>query len=221
MRMTSRRKRSYDPAALRGRVLDAAAAAFQARGYHATSTHDIMREAGVTGGALHHHFPTKKSLALAVIKERVALAVDETWIAPVRRARTALAGIIDVFDGIANALDARGTVLGCPLNNLAVELALTDAEFQAAVAQVFENWQGAIADKARAEKSGAAMPMSPDELATFVVASYSGAIAMAKAQQSSGPLRVCAHQLAAVLGGRRQRRPRKSAVRRTVVRNAG
>jgi AcrR family transcriptional regulator len=31
-----------------------------------------VRLAGVTGGALHHHFPTKKALALAVIGERVA-----------------------------------------------------------------------------------------------------------------------------------------------------
>jgi TetR/AcrR family transcriptional repressor of nem operon len=59
---TVRRGRSNDPEAMRRRVLDVAAAAFQKRGYHSTSTHDIMREAGVTGGALHHHFPTKKAL---------------------------------------------------------------------------------------------------------------------------------------------------------------
>jgi len=60
------RSRTNDPAGVRKRVLDATAGAFQSRGYYSTSTHDIVREAGVTGGALHHHFPTKKALGLAV-----------------------------------------------------------------------------------------------------------------------------------------------------------
>jgi AcrR family transcriptional regulator len=105
-----RRGRSNDPEAMRRRVLDVAAAAFQTRGYHSTSTHDIMREAGVTGGALHHHFPTKKALGLAVIRDRVAQAVEQTWIEPIRSAPTAAAGISQVFEQIAATIDARGTV---------------------------------------------------------------------------------------------------------------
>jgi AcrR family transcriptional regulator len=191
-------RRPYDPVAMRARILDVASAAFQARGYHSTSTHDIMRDAGVTGGALHHHFPTKKSLGLAVIKERVAPAVEETWINHVQRARTAVNGILRAFEGIAEAIDERGKVLGCPLNNLAIELSLADPEFQAAVGEVFLAWKKAIADKLKADKP--AVRVSPDELATFVVASYSGAIALAKVQQSSDPLRICARQIASLLG---------------------
>jgi AcrR family transcriptional regulator len=209
MSMTGQRKRSYDPAALRARVLDVASTAFQANGFHSTSTHDIMREASITGGALHHHFPTKKSLGLAVIKERVGPAVEEAWINPVRQARTVLDGILHAFGEIADSVDERGKVLGCPLNNLAIELSLADSEFQAAVGQVFKTWKDAIADKVRTEKPGAAIAMSPDELGTFVVALYSGAIAMAKAQQSSEPLRTCARQLASLLG-----RPRRAHMRR-------
>ncbi|TIW14393.1 MAG: helix-turn-helix transcriptional regulator, partial [Mesorhizobium sp.] len=79
-------KRTNDPDGLRKRVLDVAEASFQVRGYHASSLGDLMAAAGVTGGALHHHFPTKKALALAVIEERVSAAVEETWIAPVQAA---------------------------------------------------------------------------------------------------------------------------------------
>jgi AcrR family transcriptional regulator len=181
-------------------VLDVAALAFQSRGYHATSTHDIMREAGVTGGALHHHFPTKKALGLAVIRERVAQAVEETWIEPVRSARTAADGIAEVFGRMAAALDDRGRVLGCPLNNLALELSLADPEFQNAVQNVFEDWQAAITQKLRADQAaGALRNADPESLATFIVASYSGAMAMAKANQSSEPLKRCAQQVAAVV----------------------
>ena len=65
-------KRSYDPQLLRRRILDAAAAAFQSGGFHSTSMHDIMRLTALSGGALYHHFPTKKALGLAVIRERVS-----------------------------------------------------------------------------------------------------------------------------------------------------
>jgi AcrR family transcriptional regulator len=185
---------------MRRRVLDVAAAAFQARGYHSTSTHDIMCEADVTGGALHHHFPTKKALGLAVIRDRVGQAVEDTWIEPIRTAPTAADGICEVFGQLPAALDARGTVLGCPLNNLALELSLADPEFQQALQSIFERWQTALAEKLRADQAaGALTDVEPERLAVFIVAAYSGAMAMAKAKQSSEPLAICAQQLAAFL----------------------
>jgi AcrR family transcriptional regulator len=195
-----RKVRSNDPEAMRRRVLDVAAAAFQARGYHATSTHDVMREAGVTGGALHHHFPTKKAIGLAVIRDRVGQAVEDTWIEPIRTAPTAADGICEVFRQLTATLDHRGTVLGCPLNNLALELSLADPEFQQALQSIFERWQTALAEKLRADQAaGALTDVEPERLAAFIVAAYSGAMAMAKAKQSSEPLAVCAQQLAAFL----------------------
>jgi AcrR family transcriptional regulator len=200
------RKRFNDPEALRGRVLDAAAEAFQSRGYHSTSTHDIMRSAGVTGGALHHHFPSKKALGLAVIRERVATAVEQTWIEPVRSARTAADGILKVFEQIATGLDEREVVLGCPLGNLAIELSLANPEFRNAIREVFERWREAIAQKLRGDRTrGTLGDLDPDVFATFVVAAYSGAIVLAKAEQAAGPLNACARQLAGVLQERRRR----------------
>jgi AcrR family transcriptional regulator len=202
------RTRVNDPAGMRGRVLDAAARSFQLHGYHATSTHDVMRAAGVTGGALHHHFPSKKALAVAVIRERVANAVEQTWIEPVQSARTASAGILGVFKAISKGLDERNVVLGCPLGNLATELSLADADFRRAIQDVFEHWRKTIAQKVRTDCATGALPaLDPDAFATFVIASYSGAIALAKAEQSADALTVCARQLATVM------RPRRSGGR--------
>jgi AcrR family transcriptional regulator len=189
---TSGRSRTNDPAGVRKRILDATADAFQKRGYHATSTHDIVRAAGVTAGALHHHFPTKKVLALDVIQERVAPAVDKHWLEPVRSARGAEQGIRTAFEQIASSLDRSRTILGCPLNNLALELCAADSEFREAIEKIYDNWRKVIADKLRADFAA----FDADALATFVIASYSGAIAQAKAKQSTAPLRTCAAQLA-------------------------
>jgi Transcriptional regulator len=187
------RGRTNDPEGMRQRLLDAAFVAFTTRGYNATSVHDLKREAGATGGALSHHFPTKKDLGLAVLRDRVADAVEETWIAPVRTAPDAAQGIKQVFAAIAAELDGKGAVSGCPLNNLALELSRQDADFQNVIDDIFGRWRRAVADRIRADQeAGRYVGLDAETFATFVVAAYSGAMAMAKAGQSTEPLRVCA-----------------------------
>jgi AcrR family transcriptional regulator len=199
-RPAPRKKRIRDPEAMRRRLLDVAAERFQSHGYHSTSMHDIRRIAGATGGAIYHHFPSKKALGLAVIHERVAQAVEETWIEPVKSARMTRDGILAVFDLLIAELGQREAVLGCPLNNLALELSLADPEFQIAVQEVFENWRIAIAQKLRADKRrGLLRSVEPEGFATFVVASLSGAMALAKANQNPKALRACARQLARIM----------------------
>jgi len=70
-RVARGRTRANDPEGTRRRVLDAAAALFQDRGYAATGTQDIFDAAGVTSGAFYHHFAGKKDLG--------RLAADPRW----------------------------------------------------------------------------------------------------------------------------------------------
>lgn len=190
------KKRAYDPKRTRGRILEVAAKQFQSRGYHATSMHDIMDLAGVPGGSVYHYFPTKKSLGLAVITEDVAACVRETWMRPVRDARTAREGIAQVFQSVADQIerDGRG-ITGCPVNNLTVELALSDPDFQSALGRIFEDWTAVIAQRIRSDLQGGMLSgVDPDETAVAIVANFSGAMAIAKARQSAEPIRSCARQ---------------------------
>jgi AcrR family transcriptional regulator len=190
------RKRINDPEGLRNKVLDVAEASFQTRGYHGSALGELMATAGVTGGALHHHFPTKKALALAVIEERVAAALEETWIGPVRAADTAREGVRAVFEAVAAELEQQGFVRGCPLNNLAHELSLADSDFRAALARIFAEWRQAIADKIRADQqAGREQGTDPERFAALAVAAYSGAMSMAKTAQDASVLRDCLAEL--------------------------
>ena len=129
---------------------------------------------------------------MAVIEERVAAAVEETWIAPLRRGPSARDGVRAVFDAVAAELERQGYVRGCPLNNLAHELSLADEEFRTALATVFADWRQAIADKVRDDqRSGREVGTDPDRFATLAVAVYSGAMSMAKTSQDAGVLREC------------------------------
>ena len=81
--MTGRKAEQRD--ATRGALLAAARQLFTERGYAATSTNEIVERAGVTRGALYHHFPAKRDLFRAVFEQLEAEVADEV-------ARQALGG---------------------------------------------------------------------------------------------------------------------------------
>lgn len=49
-------------------ILEAAADVFGERGYDAASTNEILARAGLTRGALYHHFPSKEAIAAALVE---------------------------------------------------------------------------------------------------------------------------------------------------------
>ncbi|MGW4323861.1 ScbR family autoregulator-binding transcription factor [Streptomyces sp. NPDC004684] len=65
----------------RAAILEGAARAFDAEGYHGTTLGDIVKESGVTKGALYFHFTSKEELAQALIDEQFSVlnptAVDD------------------------------------------------------------------------------------------------------------------------------------------------
>ncbi|WP_104662388.1 TetR/AcrR family transcriptional regulator [Ensifer adhaerens] len=73
----SRRSNRERSDTTRAAILDAARGLFVSRGYADTSTPDIVSAAGLTRGALYHHFEDKKALFRAVA-EREAGAVAAT-----------------------------------------------------------------------------------------------------------------------------------------------
>lgn len=69
MRRTLARRTAAEAEATRQRILRAAHQLFAAHGFAATSTNAVVAEAGVTRGALYHHFADKAALFRAVFLE--------------------------------------------------------------------------------------------------------------------------------------------------------
>ncbi len=103
--------------ATRAALIEAARALFVDRGYAETATPDVVAAAGVTRGALYHHFEDKKALFLAVV-EREAKAVAEeieAQAAPEADARKALLlGAKGYFDAMAERGRTRLLLLDAP-----------------------------------------------------------------------------------------------------------
>ncbi|MEW6636531.1 MAG: helix-turn-helix domain-containing protein [Actinomycetota bacterium] len=64
-----RRTQAERRAATRRALLDAARSLFAEKGYHETSAEEIVRRAGLTRGALYHHFKDKRDLFRVVVDE--------------------------------------------------------------------------------------------------------------------------------------------------------
>ncbi|MGW6575282.1 ScbR family autoregulator-binding transcription factor [Streptomyces sp. NPDC054945] len=52
-------------------ILDGAATAFDLSGFEGTSLSDVVKNAGVTKGALYFHFPSKEALARVLMDEQI------------------------------------------------------------------------------------------------------------------------------------------------------
>jgi len=74
--MKSKRTQAERTAATRGALIDAARGLFTERGYAGVSAEEIVAAAGVTRGALYHHFEDKTGLFAAVFE-----AIEEETIA--------------------------------------------------------------------------------------------------------------------------------------------
>ncbi len=98
-------------------LIEAARRLFVERGYADTATPDIVAAAGVTRGALYHHFEDKKALFRAVI-EREAAAVREAIeqsAKPEAQPREAMiAGAAAYFDAMEVAGRTRLLLLEAP-----------------------------------------------------------------------------------------------------------
>ncbi len=72
----SRRTQAARTEATRAALIDAARRLFTERGYDGVGTEEIVRAAGVTRGALYHHFGGKRELLEAVYEQLEAESTE-------------------------------------------------------------------------------------------------------------------------------------------------
>src|SRR5476651_1636175 len=71
----SRGRRALKKETTRSRIVAAALALFQAKGFETTTTKAIARKAGIAEGTVFNYFPTKEDIALHFFHEEVEHAI--------------------------------------------------------------------------------------------------------------------------------------------------
>jgi AcrR family transcriptional regulator len=176
----------------RRKLLEAAFAEFHRHGFQAASLDAIVERAGVTKGALYHHFPDKSALGHAVVDEVVREPLLEAYLGPLEHSTgDPLAALQHILRRRADDFVSGGIELGCPLNNLAQEMSPLDEEFRARVAATLGAWTDAFAGAlGRAQQQGFVRPdVDTRRVAGLIVAAVEGSFGMAKAEQSVDALR--------------------------------
>ena len=180
-------RRTREPDVTRAKILKAAFDEIHRRGFQAASLDRILAEAGVTKGALYHHFPDKASLGYAVVDEVVRGFLLERWLGSLE------ASTGDPLAAIQRTLRLRGTTLtahevelGCPLNNLTQEMSPLDEEFRRRIDAIFDEWRGAFARAIeRAQAAGTVRKdVDAQQVAAFLVAAAEGSFGLAKGARS-------------------------------------
>lgn len=196
--------RTRDPDATRAALLEAAFEEFYAKGFQAGSVGTILERAGVTKGALYHHFRDKTALGWAVVEEVVREPLLSAYLDPLEEIEgDPLTALQDVLRRRADDFSECGISHGCPLNNFTQEMAPLDQGFRRRIADMLEAW---IDGFARVLEQGKAYgSVRPDvdarRVAGFVVASVEGAFGAAKAADSVEVLRANLVTLSEMLEG--------------------
>jgi TetR/AcrR family transcriptional repressor of nem operon len=182
-RRSSALKKARNPERTRQRLLQAAFQEVYKSGFQSADLDAILGKAGVTKGALYHHFENKEALGYAVVEEVIAAMTREKWLRPLQNATNPIDALIGVF---ATDWQTEGYPLnGCPLNNLAQEMSALNEGFRKKLAKVFTDWQAWIAAALREGQKAKLVrsDIDPQETGTFVVALYEGYVSLAKNSQ--------------------------------------
>jgi len=177
--------RLRDPERTRERLLQAAFREVYRSGFQSAGLDTILAAAGVTKGALYHHFDSKEALGYAIVEEVIAPDLRGKWLRPLQATEDPIDTLIRIVQAESvQPEDVRG---GCPLNNLAQEMSPLDEGFRKRLAKVFRAWREGIAAALREGqiRGGVRRDVDPDEAAGCLIAMVEGYVSLAKNAQDA------------------------------------
>jgi AcrR family transcriptional regulator len=167
----------------RQRMIESAAVLMRERGIADTSFSEVLTHSGAPRGSIYHHFPGGKAQMIEEATQYAGefIAAGLARAAEQKNPMKAVHGFAAVWRKLLSESDFGA---GCPIVAAALEGQRTPAVRDAAGA-AFERWE---------EQLGVALtaaglePERASGLATLVIASIEGAVVLARAERSTGPL---------------------------------
>ena len=186
----------------RKRIVDAAAELIFEQGVAHTTIDDVRAAADVSSSQLYHYFDDKPALVQAVVDHQAdtIVAGQETF------DLTSLDGLRAWRDWVIEHQRELNCSGGCPIGSLGSELAETDPEARAQVAEGFKRWEATIQTGLRSMHArGRLTPdTDPDTLALALLAALQGGLLLTQIERDTKPLEAALDtmlDLVARLGG--------------------
>ncbi len=177
----------------RDKILFAAYKEIHVNGFQAASLNHILAHTGVTKGALYHHFPNKTALGYAVVDEVIADRIFHSFIEPLTSAEDPIQGLIALIEQSGRSFTLTDIQLGCPLGNLAQEMAPIDEGFRLRLNRIYERWYQAIESAViKAQQAGTIIPqVDARQVAMMMVATMEGCLGAGMISQDLDKLLCC------------------------------
>jgi TetR/AcrR family transcriptional regulator, transcriptional repressor for nem operon len=171
--------------ATRERLVEAARTLFWRHGYASTGIAQILKEADAGSGSLYYFFPTKEDLLLAVLE----WYRENLWTAVVQpvfdRVSDPIERIFGILDGYRRGLLMTNYQHGCPIGNLALELADSHPAARQLLAVNFTGWRKFIEQCLAEAADRLPETVDRDQLALFVLTTMEGAVMLARTYQNT------------------------------------
>jgi TetR/AcrR family transcriptional repressor of lmrAB and yxaGH operons len=179
----------------RERLLRAAALLFRSQGYAATGVNQVLAEGGAPKGVLYFHFPGGKEQLAA---EAVALTGGQLreaisgMLAAAPGPGTGIGQIAEMFGQALLASDFRE---GCPVATVALDASAGSEAIRASCQGAYNSWTDVLE---RHFRDHGVAGEEARQLATFVLASFEGALLLARVQHDLTPLHTVSAMLAEI-----------------------
>jgi len=198
--------RPKQPKVTKNLLLEATFEQLYLHGFHGTSIQAILQRSGLTKGALFHHYASKKVLALATLEQIITPLIYERWLEPLERPGNPVDILQELFRNteqriMLGELGERALLLGCPLGQLAQEMAPLDSDFREGCEQIFTMWReglSGVLELGQRHKQVRA-DLDSNAVARFLIAALEGSISMARQSadiaSARNSLRQCSEHL--------------------------
>lgn len=185
--------RARNPKQTRQAVLTAAYEKILRHGFQSAGLNDILKETGVTKGALYHHFPNKMALGYAVIEEPLREHIEEWWLKPLEEGNDPIENLARIIQNRMSTDEKFITAIGCPLSNLTQEMSGVDNGFRLRLEATYRLWRKGLAKAlTRGQMHGYVTgAVEVDKAAAFIIAALQGAVSQAKAAQNLDSFQEC------------------------------
>jgi TetR/AcrR family transcriptional repressor of nem operon len=190
----------------REKILGAAQALIEARGYSSIGVAEICKAAGVPKGSFYYFFASKEALAVAVIEEHWA-GQRRDWARILQGDGAPLERLRQLFEETEATQYAGqqscGTVSGCLFGNLTLEMSNQTEAIRDKLQEIFDAQVDMVESVvAEASERGEVTVADALEAARSVVAQLEGQVLFAKLYNNTGGLGALWQNCLALLGSR-------------------
>jgi TetR/AcrR family transcriptional repressor of nem operon len=175
----------------RDRIIESGAEIIHRKGFNNTGIQEILNAASVPKGSFYNYFKSKDDFGLQIIdyftahfKRIAAETLEDTRISPLSRIYAFLTAFMEYFE-------SQNYTGGCPIGNLAQEMGDLSPAFRKKLSEAMDKMVGAYSQVLAAAQNDRKILKNLDikETASFIIASWHGAIIQMKLTRSLDPLK--------------------------------